>query len=99
MKTTFRYKNIAGVLFHNIINIKWKNTIRNRQCISCGCKISKNEKYLNLESRYDNRILTVSFCNDCGVFYISLKDMSKYINSNLILNSFEKTEERGQKIK
>lgn len=99
MKATIRYKNIPIILFSNIRNIKWKNSNRNRQCISCGFKINKNEKYLNLESRYDNRILTVSFCEDCGTFYISLDEMTKYMNANLILNSFEKTEERGQKIK
>lgn len=79
MKTIFKYRNINSVLFSSIRNIKWKTTRRKRQCIECGCKINKGDSYLNLESRYDYRIITVSFCNNCGIHNKIMLEGEKYI--------------------
>ena len=41
---------------------KWKTARRNRECYRCGDTIKKGEKYLNIEKRYDGKIITFSYC-------------------------------------
>ena len=54
-----------AVVFSNVRESKLKKSMRKRQCFKCGGKIEKGENYINHQFRYDYRIITVSFCNNC----------------------------------
>lgn len=56
---------LVKIIFSNVRESKLKKSIRKRQCFKCECIIKKGEKYLNHQFRYDYRIITVSFCNNC----------------------------------
>jgi len=53
------------VVFSNVRESKLKKSMRKRQCFKCEGKIEKGETYMNHQFRYDYRIITVSFCNNC----------------------------------
>ena len=54
-----------AVVFSNVRESKLKKSMRKRQCFKCEGKIEKGENYINHQFRYDYRIITVSFCNNC----------------------------------
>ena len=56
---------LGAVVFSNVRESKLKKSMRKRQCFKCEGKIEKGETYINHQFRYDYRIITVSFCNNC----------------------------------
>jgi hypothetical protein len=56
---------LGAVVFSNVRESKLKKSMRKRQCFKCEGKIEKGETYMNHQFRYDYRIITVSFCNNC----------------------------------
>lgn len=56
---------LGAVVFSNVRKSKLKKSMRKRQCFKCEGKIEKGETYMNHQFRYDYRIITVSFCNNC----------------------------------
>ena len=56
------YTLLSPVVFSNVRSTSEKVSRRKRQCYGTGKTIAKGEKYINHQFRYDNRILTVSFC-------------------------------------
>ena len=56
---------LGAVVFSNVRESKLKKSMRKRQCFKCEGKIGKGETYMNHQFRYDYRIITVSFCNNC----------------------------------
>lgn len=56
---------LGAVVFSNVRESKLKKSMRKRQCFKCEGKIKKGETYMNHQFRYDYRIITVSFCNNC----------------------------------
>ena len=62
---TFGNVLLGAVVFSNVRESKLKKSMRKRQCFKCERKIEKGETYMNHQFRYDYRIITVSFCNNC----------------------------------
>lgn len=53
-------------VFSSVRSTTLKKSNRKRQCFWCGMNnIMKGEKYVNHEFRYDSRILTISFHEEC----------------------------------
>lgn len=53
------------MLYKSVRSSKLTKARRTRECFECGCKIYKNEQYLNHQFRYDGRIITINFCLNC----------------------------------
>lgn len=62
-----KLKNVLGIpVFESVRSTSIKKSSRNRECFWCGMKnIQKGERYVNHQFRYDGRIITISFHEDC----------------------------------
>ena|GEM_PF-6206689 len=57
---------VVSRLFLNVRSSKEQKSRRNRQCLICGSKILKGEKYINHQVRYDKTILTIYLHKACS---------------------------------
>ena len=58
------YIFLAPVVFDSVRSTTERTSDRKRKCYGTGRTIAKGDKYINLQFRYDSRILTISFCLD-----------------------------------
>lgn len=75
----------------NFRSVERKKSLRQRECFECGNNIFKNEFYINIQIRYDYRILTVSRCVNCrkakeNTFLNQLNKFKNFNTKKRILN-------------
>jgi hypothetical protein len=56
---------IYSTIFADIKSVNRRKSRRRRECVVCRRHINKEDEYINMLTRYDNRLITYSMHEDC----------------------------------